>query len=355
MRKHMMDDQDLDAAVAANIIDPKQKGALVSLALNRQQARTMLDADDEPFELFQGFAEIFISIGLVILVTGVVGLVDTLVIEGLSPLLVLVMCLGLAHYYLAHRRMVLPSITLLIGFTTSLSFITLAFVDADPSYSIDARDLLITGLVNVVVLCLFYVKYRLPFTMALLGVSGVTVFLAAARMIAGDTGVDIFDDDFFDLRHNLSVSLAFLLFGIVAFAAAMRFDLRDPHRVGTASKSAFWLHLIAGPAIINTVMVTLFNVGGVAGTVLTIGLMIIVALMSLVIDRRSFLTAGIIYVVAVISLATDGFGELSVFVDALLVGLLITVLGTWWRPLRHRVMRALPEFAGKDRLPPFAG
>ena len=353
MTNHDFDEQDLDAAVAANIIDPKQKGALISLAQSRLHARAALLGDDEPFELFQGFAEIFISIGLAILVLGVAGLVDTLVTEGLSPFIVLSMCLGLAHYYLAHRRMVLPSITLLIGFTVSLSLLTMALVGTDPTLSVGATDLLITGVVNVVVLGVFYRKYRLPFAMVLIGISGLGVFLAAAHLVADGPRFDIFAEKFFDLRENVGMALAVLLFGILAFAAAMRFDLQDPHRVGTASKSAFWLHVLAGPAIINTVTVTLFNVGGAAGTALTTGLMVIVALVSLVIDRRSFLTAGIIYVVTVISLLTDGLGDLSGFLDALIVGLLITVLGTWWRPLRYRLMRWLPAFPGKDQLPPY--
>jgi len=36
------------------------------------------------------------------------------------------------------------------------------------------------------------------------------------------------------------------------------------------------------------------------------------------------------------------------------VGLAITGLGTFWTDLRARMMRALPDFPGKHRLPPYS-
>jgi len=38
----------------------------------------------------------------------------------------------------------------------------------------------------------------------------------------------------------------------------------------------------------------------------------------------------------------------------LVLGGLITALGTFWTPMRARLMRALPDFPGKSRLPPYA-
>ena len=61
---------DLRAAVAAGIMTEAQAASLASLADARRGARENLAAGDEPFELFKGFNEIFIVVGLGILAAG---------------------------------------------------------------------------------------------------------------------------------------------------------------------------------------------------------------------------------------------------------------------------------------------
>ena len=98
---------------------------------------------------------------------------------------------------------------------------------------------------------------------------------------------------------------------------------------------------------------TLFNVGGMAGHVLTVLMLVCTAFLSLVIDRRSFMTAGLVYIGAVLGFYTDAFGDNAFFINALIIGLLVTSLGTWWRGLRQIVMSALPDFPGKHALAPY--
>jgi hypothetical protein len=89
----------------------------------------------------------------------------------------------------------------------------------------------------------------------------------------------------------------------------------------------------------------------------TVIALFIFALVALVIDRRSMLTAGTAYIAAVIYWAVAGDGRASLRDWALiliLLGLFFTLLGTWWVPLRRVLMRALPSFPGKDRLPPYS-
>ncbi|KAG1713748.1 ATP-dependent protease subunit HslV [Nymphon striatum] len=61
-------------AAAAGIIDEAQAARLNILVNEREGRRAMNLSDDEPFELFQGFSEIFISIGLIILLSWRCGL-----------------------------------------------------------------------------------------------------------------------------------------------------------------------------------------------------------------------------------------------------------------------------------------
>ncbi len=149
-----------------------------------------------------------------------------------------------------------------------------------------------------------------------------------------------------------------LVFGIMAFAAGIWFDSRDPYRLGRHSATGFWLHLLAAPALVNTVAMTLFNMGGTVGVLSTAAALLVVTMIALIIDRRSFLTAGIVYFALVIAWLVQGGqqggGPVHKAVVLLLLGILITSLGTWWTALRAQVMSALPAFPGKDRLPPYA-
>ena len=83
--------------------------------------------------------------------------------------------------------------------------------------------------------------------------------------------------------------------------------------------------------------------------------LVIIAIVALVIDRRSFLTAGIIYIGIIMAWALDtGSGdEWSIAITLLIMGAMITALGTWWVQLRGAIMKKLPNFPLKHRLPPY--
>ncbi len=100
----------------------------------------------------------------------------------------------------------------------------------------------------------------------------------------------------------------------------------------------------------NTVAVTLLNGGGIA--LLAVALLGITVL-ALVIDRRSFLTAGIVYIAIVIGWVMGGGNGTQWIFILIALGALITAIGTWWVQLRAFVMKVLPNFPGKDRLPPY--
>lgn len=352
-----LSERELDKAVADGVISDDQRRRLMEVAA--QSASRSAPLDDEPFEIFQGFAEIFIALGIVILLVGVGGLMETIVARGLSPFVLLTMSCGLGHYYARHRRMTLPSIVSLLGVTTSFVWLFAAFISGlDPlsgslaDNSTPAETLIVSTVTFGMLLALYRI-YRLPFTMFLSGISLLIAILCVAEIVTGGGGKGFLTDEFFDLRENVEAALGVLGFGLTAFVAALYFDLQDPHRTGGASKTAFWLHIMAGPAIVNTVTLTLFNIGGTAGHVLTVTMLVVTAFISLLIDRRSFLTAGLVYIGAVLGYLTDAFGDNALYVNALIIGILVTSLGTWWRGLRRLAMTALPDFPGKASLAPY--
>ena len=115
-----MTPEDLRAAVAAGILTEAQAASLTALANDRAGKRAALPAEDEPFEFFRGFSEIFISIGLIILLTGVAapaGRVRRLRTSDRSCRLPRAgIAWWWAGYFTLKRRMTLPSMVLATAF-----------------------------------------------------------------------------------------------------------------------------------------------------------------------------------------------------------------------------------------------
>ncbi|WP_240790259.1 hypothetical protein [Rhodobacter sp. SY28-1] len=348
-----MTPEDLRAGVAAGILSEAQAASLSALANDRAGKRASLPSEDEPFEFFRGFSEIFISVGLVILLSGVAALLAAFggfALLTLVPLACAAIAWWWAGYFTLKRRMTLPSMVLASAFGVGIVIFTFT---ALAQTGLDERMIAILGFsASALALVAWYQRFRLPFAAFLTGaavLAAVYSITASAANVVGLVGTGGYQA-LFDLGESPAFATATLLFGIGAFLTGMWFDTRDPHRLGRHSATAFWCHLLAAPALVNTVAVTLMNGGG---TGLLAVALIPIALLALVIDRRSFLTAAIAYIAIVIGwVMGEGGGTSWIFV-LLLLGAFITAIGTWWVQLRAAVMRLLPDFPGKSRLPPY--
>ena len=355
--------EDLRAAVAAGIVTEAQAASLSALSQARAGQRAAMPAEDEPFEFFRGFSEIFISIGLVILLSGIAAMLAWFGGAGLLiavPAATAAMAWWWATYFTLRRRMNLPSMVLALSHVSGLylSAVTVASM-ADLPYRVSVVGSFLVGAVGM---ALWYRRFRLPFPMFILGLNvlGAVYALTASvdslgGFVEGDRMAGL--GALFDLRESPAFALATLGFGIAAFLTGMWFDTRDPYRLGRHAATAFWCHMLAAPALVNTVALTLYNTGGTTGIVLLLVALAAITVLALVIDRRSFLSAAIAYIALVIAwiLRGEGEGDFGSWTFILiLVGALVTAIGTWWVPLRAGLMRALPDFPGKSRLPPFA-
>lgn len=349
-----MTPEDLRAAVAAGILGEAQAASLQALVNDRSGKRATLPSEDEPFEFFRGFSEIFISIGLVILMTGLAGLLAAFggfALLTLVPLATAGIAWWWAGYFTLKRRMTLPSMVLATAF--GLGIVIFAFTMLAQA-NVEERLIAILGFsTSALAMVAWYQRFRLPFAAFLTGgliLGAVYAFTASASNLAGlFTGMPGYSS-LFDLGESPAFATATLLFGIGAFLTGMWFDTRDPHRLGRHSATAFWCHLLAAPALVNTVAVTLLNGGGIGFLAIAL---VLITLLALVIDRRSFLTAAIAYIAIVIGwVMGEGGGTSWIFV-LLTLGGFITAIGTWWVQLRAKVMQLLPDFPGKSRLPPY--
>lgn len=350
-----MNDDDLRAAVAAGHLTEAQAVAVLTLAQSRAGQRAAMTGDDEPFELFKGFAEIFISVGLIIVLGGMLAL--AVIVQSVLGLAVIGagVSTALALYFTRKRRMTLPSIVLTSAFwlaaTIGIAGWNMGNLEAIPTKG----DVLLTGALVMGALGAWYWAFRVPFTMFLIGISALTtllMYISATAPITAYMNWTVL----FDLGTGSRLAQGTFWFGILAFVAGMAFDMRDPHRLGRFAASAFWLHLLAAPALVNTVAMTFLNRGDSTGYVLLGVSLVVITLLALIIDRRSFLTAGITYFIILLTWLVDPVEQEGV-TNALLViavGAFITATGAFWSTWRSAILRALPDFPLKNRLAPYA-
>ncbi len=345
---------DLRAAVASGVIDEAQAVSLQTLSDQRMGYRANMVGDDEPFELFKGFAEIFVTVGIGLLMSGFIGLTALLGDAIFIPLVGLVVSWGMAMYFTKKRRMSLPSIALCLSFAACAAFLIWAIV-ADDFGRMNATHTIMIGVVGMATMIGYFAFFRLPFTMFVVGVFGIVTTLGIVDLIDG-TALQTRGalTDFFDLRESPLLAIGTLVFGVLAFLAALYFDTKDPHRVSRYASTAFWLHILAAPALVNTLVMSNYTMGGI-GTVIAIIVLTLFTLLAVIIDRRSFLTAGLIYMGLLIAQAIGDTGtEWAPVLTTLVLGVFVTALGAFWTQARAAIMGALPDFPGKDRLPPYS-
>ena len=349
----MMDRDDLRAAVGAGIVTEGQAASLTSLADSRRGARTDLAVGDEPFELFKGFNEVFIVVGLLILAmgwAGVVGVAYAAEITNPQQAAILYGSIGaliiwaMSEYFIRRRRMVGPAIALSILFTGNAAIaLTAYFAQPFMVAQQDYASLPLPFILGTAAIGVFWYRFRVPLAMAMIAVG---FFIVAILMAATSQGTPQDSSDLFLLSAGGPFAWITLVLGLLVFAVAMAFDMSDPHRVTRRSANGFWLHVVAAPALVNTLALTLLDRDAHWAL---LGVMLIFALVAIVIDRRSFLIAAIGYIVALASTVFDGE---TTALTVLVLGIILLLLGAFWEKFRARLLRLMPRFVPLHRLPP---
>jgi len=354
----MIEKDDLKAAVAAGIMNEGQAASLASLADSRRGARENLDPGDEPFELFKGFNEIFIVVGLLILTTGwiavsavsvgsqITNVIDAIVIRSLISAVVLWI---LAEYFIRRRRMVAPAIALTILFALNAGAgLNAKFVEPFLLMHNDVSSLPMPLVLTTIATFVFWFRFRVPVALAFVALG---LFAAAVVYSASGGAQPESLQDFFQLSSEGGFAWLTLALGIGTFIVAMMFDMSDPHRGTRRSANGFWLHVIAAPALVNTVALSLLLSETNTSTILLIAFLSVMAMIAIIIDRRSFLITGVGYVVAVGSTLVDSSG---VALTTLALGVALLVLGAFWDKIRGALLKTLGPVLPLSKLPPSA-
>jgi hypothetical protein len=351
----MIAPDDLRAAVAAGILTEAQAVNLKVLSDSRQGARENLAPGDEPFELFKGFNEVFIVVGLGILAMGWAGVAGLFVwLGGGDPLAKTVMVAlvgaavlwGLSEYFVRRRRMVAPAIALSILFAGNAAAgmsaqFSQPFMLAQAEYS----SLPMPFALATLALLGYWLRFRVPFALAMIALG---LFATALVFAAERAGTPASPTDLFLLSAGGPFAWITLALGVAVFVVAMMFDMSDPHRVTRRSANGFWLHMVAAPALVNTVALTLLARENGAGNMMLLAFLALIAVVAIVIDRRSFLIAGVGYAVTLAATVFDSEGGVY---TVLVLGIFLVLLGAFWERIRAALLRLMP-FLPRDRLPP---
>ncbi len=342
----MVREDTLQAAIAKGILTPEQARALADINTSAQPE----PQDDEKLRFITGFGDIFVTIGIILFIGAAGYFLRQLTDTGLTGIGLTAVTWLLAEYFTRIRRMSLPSIALLVIFSISSFFaissllgifdMTSAIEQLDGARSLDKSVLTkfaLAAFLTSVMTGIYYWRFRVPITVA----AGALALVAMAQTLI------------FYLAPNFAVgsyNLIQLLSGLAVFALAMAFDMSDPQRVTRRTDIAFWLHLLAAPWIVGSIIRHVLagdaSVAAETSTAMVIlAVFFALGLVAVIIDRRALLVSGLAYAgYAFGSLIREAFSAGDVFAATLFaLGTFILVLSAGWRPLRRVILPLMPS------------
>lgn len=383
--------QALEAAAAAGLLAQTQVAPLAEFLDSREGApvsdapprpsRLLSHAEaEEPLRFVRNFQDVFLAIGIAVLGLGMLiwlfANLPAAMMTGQSGLWASVVTAAIAagvmwaiaEAFARRRKQFFPAIAACIGFTVFVYFAVMfayaALVNVNPSAGFeDAVDgpvfwgFFLSFASAAAAAAAFYWRFRLPFSLAVLGSALSGLLFVMAFRIAPEPSVTLF-------------SALLFIAGAALFLAGVWFDARDPERATRYSDNGFWLHFAAAPLVLNGALgliVPLFSGGSgwydlfsLNAVTATVTLLVVAALgfISLLINRRALIVSALITTGIAIGVLLNeaGLGEATVAAGALVVlGGGVLVLGSGWHAARRFLLqRVNPEGPWARIFPPEA-
>ncbi len=324
----------LSKGVEQGIITAEQAERLRALESVREPLELPASPDDEQLRFISGFSDIFVTIGLAMFL-GAIGYF-TLSAGGRIGMWVAIAVTAwlLAEFFTRLRRMALPSIVLLIVFAVAVFVGASSFLGADLVRPTRVYPPSLMG-------NLFGLDREQP--TALAAAALLTVLLTAVHYgLAAQLS---------PVAHNAVI----LICGLAIFVLAMRFDIADPERLTRRTDIAFWLHLLAAPLIVHSLIQGLVTEGSKLNPGSAVAIMAVflaLSFVAVVIDRRAMLVSGLSYAgIAFWTLIRQaGFSDMTTPLTILALGTFVLLLSAGWRPLRAGILYVVPPVLAR-RLP----
>lgn len=354
----MIRDEHIDLGVAQGIISADQAAQLRALAQGATVATAVapaeidvVDPDDERFRLIGGFNDVFVSIGVLLLVLALFGLTSTLGFGAGFALIAMAAAWALSEVFARRLRLALPAIALsamfaVAGGIAAYMLVTGALQAAglsDPEAATTPSWALF-GLGTAFAAGLHRWRFRVPID---------TAIIAGGLVCAVMGGFEIANPQW--TADHKPLLLAGL--GGLVFAAAIRIDATDTRRLTRRSDVAFWLHLLAAPILVQAVSALLFGPATELGVTQAVGILVLFAvfgLVAIILDRRALLVSGMSYAgLAIGYLLSESLAkDISLSLTLLGLAALVLLLSAQWRSLRSTALRVLPLGHLRQFVPP---
>ncbi|WP_310618386.1 hypothetical protein [Flexibacterium corallicola] len=339
--------ESLDLAVKRGILSAGQADELQNF-LARQDDRPISVEDAEEVRFVRGFHDIFIVIGIVLLLIGIVtggsafGL-PSIIVMGTGVLA----SIGLAEIFTRRQKLSLPSIVLSMAFSLFFALVAGWLVNegvlgsglSDLSewghgnlFDLESYNLIIVLVSGAIGSLIFNFLYKVPIAAA--QAAGLLTLAVLTWFNESSQGVP-----------DYALEVILFVAGVLCFLAAMYFDARDVTRSSLNSDRAFWLHLLSAPLIVHPALSTLAEQSdSYSSALLIVAVVSFLGVLALIVDRRAILVSGLLYLgYAIFSLlGSTSMDEVGVTALALVIlGLFVLVLGFGWASIRKIVMAPL--------------
>ena len=380
----MFDKTDIRAAVEAGAISDDGAKRLEAFLKARNDPERMLDPENLRF--LSNFNDVFLTIGIVVLMTGL-GFLSAIAVTNvlglsaisepasladataladrlrlaiiISPIPLIVGAWLLAEYFCGKRRLLLPSMALsvaivwascILGAGVASFFIDPITTAAQMDREVDAWQI-VTGIsyagfaAAAIAAGAIFWRFRLPFSLFLLAGAVAGLFYTAVAQIAG--------------IGQIGSGAAMLTIGIGTLATAIAFDMKDPTRSTRSSDHAFWLHMAAAPQIILGMRGLLLGSGfapaSMTEAIVMLFVLVAFALLSLALNRRALIVSGLVtFATSLWFLVNElgGGGVNTLMLTALIIGGAIVLLGGGWRTARRGILKVFPQEGTLGRIFP---
>lgn len=324
----MYTDEDLQSAVDHGALSAQ---AADSFRAHVDQRRKTPLVDEEQFHLVTGFNDIFVVIACALLLISL-GWMAASVREWMGALAVAAASWGLAEFFVRQRHMALPAIVLLLTFVGGL-------------YALGETvglGMLAGSAFAVVGAVLHWRRFAVPITVAA-GAAAFVAGLLSLLVLAPQQGKAL---------------MPWLIFaaGVSVFALALWWDAADPLRRSRKSDVAFWLHLLASPLMVHPLFVALASEGDDIGGMQVLAISaayVLIALVSMVIDRRALMVSALGYVLYAFSalLKQYGYVTLNFAFTAFIIGSGLLLVSVFWHRARATMFAFVPS-AWQKKLAP---
>ncbi|MEP3889120.1 MAG: hypothetical protein ABJN69_01560 [Hellea sp.] len=334
-----MTPEQITKALEAGIITTSQAEAMRAKAGTPDNHQAQIGNEDE-MRFLRSFSDVFIAIGVGLFALGL-SVIAGIMGGGISFLLAAAAMWAMAEYFGRKKRAHLPTLITALAF---LIFVQrgVGVVLNDLGFGAD----IVTALITLGAMGLFYLRIRLPFCIALIALAGLYLAGTIINRIAPEV-----------LSNHFGIAL--FVSGAIIFAAALLYDMRDKHRTTRFADNAFWLHFLAAPLIIHGLALTFVDLQketlfgfvpmvslGRGDAALVILIVVVITFIGLAINRRALIVSSLGYAAFAMGYLFDGTGMglgTVVAMTLLVLGGAIIFLGAGWHTARNAMLKILPK------------